>query len=154
MINRARSTLGSHGNDPRRRRCRRGHCLHATNLPAQQRNMAADHTEAIERLKSLQENQEIKIIELSNEIRPQPAENGDKRNSAASEMSADDATPASLQADLIHYKVPSWLLRRFRAWPQLICRVGTILKTALQLRRTSHQREIPHSDNCGSATNQ
>ncbi|KAL0261551.1 hypothetical protein SLS55_002981 [Diplodia seriata] len=66
--------------------------------------MAADHTEAIERLKSLQSTQEIKIIELSDEIRPQPAKNGDKRNSAASEMSADDATPASLQADLIHYK--------------------------------------------------
>lgn len=67
--------------------------------------MAATHNEAIERLKELQKHQEIKIIELSNEIRPNPAQNGDKRNSAASEMSADDATPASLQADLIHYKV-------------------------------------------------
>ncbi|KAF4310206.1 hypothetical protein GTA08_BOTSDO02074 [Botryosphaeria dothidea] len=66
--------------------------------------MAATHNEAIERLKELQKHQEIKIIELSNEIRPNPAQNGDKRNSAASEMSADDATPASLQADLIHYK--------------------------------------------------
>ncbi|EOD44039.1 hypothetical protein GTA08_BOTSDO02074 [Neofusicoccum parvum] len=66
--------------------------------------MAAAHTEAIERLKQLQETADIKIIDLSNEIRPKPAKNGDKRNSAASEMSADDATPASLQADLIHYK--------------------------------------------------
>ncbi|KAB2580404.1 hypothetical protein DBV05_g905 [Lasiodiplodia theobromae] len=66
--------------------------------------MSADHAEAIERLKSLQKSQDIKIIELSNDVRPQPAKNGDKRNSAASEMSADDATPASLQADLVHYK--------------------------------------------------
>ncbi|KAH7057309.1 hypothetical protein B0J12DRAFT_697180 [Macrophomina phaseolina] len=66
--------------------------------------MSTAHTEAIERLRTLQKSQEIKIIELSNEIRPKPAKNGDKRGSAASEMSADDATPASLQADLIHYK--------------------------------------------------
>ncbi|KAF2146354.1 uncharacterized protein K452DRAFT_214346, partial [Aplosporella prunicola CBS 121167] len=58
-------------------------------------------------LNELQKSQDIKIIDLSNEVRPKPAQDGAKRKSTGSEMSAEGeehTTPASLQADLIHYK--------------------------------------------------
>jgi hypothetical protein len=59
-------------------------------------------------LKELQPSQFLKLIELSDSIRPSASQNAEKRSSANSDTSADafeNATPAGLEADLIHYKV-------------------------------------------------
>ncbi|KAK7551586.1 hypothetical protein IWX49DRAFT_562313 [Phyllosticta citricarpa] len=70
--------------------------------------MATAPEAAIERLEELQKNQKISIIELSDDFGPKPSSYGTKRNSTGSEASAEDAeqatSPATLQADLIHYK--------------------------------------------------
>ncbi|KAK8230662.1 hypothetical protein HDK90DRAFT_456117 [Phyllosticta capitalensis] len=70
--------------------------------------MATAPETAIQRLHELQKNQNTSIIELSNDFGPKPSSDATKRNSTGSEASADDAdhatSPATLQADLIHYK--------------------------------------------------
>ncbi|KAF2089943.1 hypothetical protein K490DRAFT_62817 [Saccharata proteae CBS 121410] len=63
--------------------------------------------DAIDRLKVLQKSQTIQLVELGESIRPQKSQDADKRNSAVSDMSAEEAenaTPAALQAELQHYK--------------------------------------------------
>ncbi|OCL06699.1 hypothetical protein AOQ84DRAFT_342949 [Glonium stellatum] len=70
--------------------------------------MASSVTEeATAALLDLQKSPQLKIIELSDSIRPKDAQGAQKRSSGVSDVSADafeNATPASLEADLIHYK--------------------------------------------------
>ena len=70
--------------------------------------MASSAAEATAALLELQQSQQLKLIELSDSIRPKDAQIAQKRSSGVSDVSADafeNATPASLEADLIHYKV-------------------------------------------------
>lgn len=69
--------------------------------------MASSAAEATAALLELQQSQQLKLIELSDSIRPKDAQSAQKRSSGVSDVSADafeNATPASLEADLIHYK--------------------------------------------------
>jgi len=52
---------------------------------------------------------------------------------------SDIPTPASLQADLTHYKVYPILLLR---WSHTNLK-GTLHEIEIQLRRASHEREVP-----------
>ncbi|KAF2805221.1 uncharacterized protein BDZ99DRAFT_511263 [Mytilinidion resinicola] len=66
--------------------------------------MASDTAAA---LKELQSSHPLNLIELSDSIRPSGAQDAEKRSSAISDTSAnafENATPAGLEADLIHYK--------------------------------------------------
>ena len=70
--------------------------------------MASSAADATAALLELQQSQQLKLIELSDSIRPKDAQSAQKRSSGVSDVSADafeNATPASLEADLIHYKV-------------------------------------------------
>ncbi|OCK83777.1 hypothetical protein K432DRAFT_346336 [Lepidopterella palustris CBS 459.81] len=69
--------------------------------------MASSAAEASATLAELQKSHSLKIIELSDSIRPKDAQSAQKRSSGVSDASADsveNATPAGLEADLIHYK--------------------------------------------------
>lgn len=59
-------------------------------------------------LAELQPPKPLSIIKLSDAFYPETPQSAQKRNSGVSDVSAsalDNATPASLEADLTHYKV-------------------------------------------------
>lgn len=59
-------------------------------------------------LAELQQSNPLSIIKLSEAFYPETRDNAQKRNSGISDVSAsalENATPASLEADLTHYKV-------------------------------------------------
>jgi chromosome segregation ATPase len=60
--------------------------------------------QALERLESLQANYEVSIIKLSEPISNSVSQDARQRNSDASNASFEAPTPASLDADLAHYK--------------------------------------------------
>lgn len=66
-------------------------------------------TEVDAALAKLQQSAPLSIIKLRAAFTPSNPENGQKRTSGASDVSAssaiENATPASLEADLTHYKV-------------------------------------------------
>ena len=112
-------------------------------------NMSNSSTEALAALQQLEENGNLKdrlaIIRISEPIStevggsyPSPS----KRTSDVSVSNFDDPTPASLEADLAHYKVrdePECPLSRPA---NTDVRIGTILQTAILLSRASNERKI------------
>lgn len=118
------------------------------------------HTDALEKLKALEQESgnldtNLAIVRISEPIfspDDNSASTPSKRNSDVSTL--DNPTPASLEADLTHYKVrPRSAHSRFTppcandkmAW------IGTFLETPLLLRRAGHEREIPASHRGRSA---
>jgi hypothetical protein len=73
------------------------------NKPQLNANMASH---ALEQLLHLESSQSLSIIHLSNGITgPDDPSNASTRTSDASIADGSDTTPASLAADLVHYKV-------------------------------------------------
>ena len=96
--------------------------------------MANEVPEVLAKLESLQE-QPLSIIRLSEPIfTPQSS----TRTSDASNSTLDNPTPASLEADLSHYKVRIVI---FVGTTGLMS-TGTLLKTTILLSRTGNEREI------------
>ena len=92
-------------------------------------------------LRSLQDSS-LSIIRLSEPISATPTSH---RTSDVSTSAFDNPSPESLEADLSHYKVHTYIifpiLKTYKAKFQL--RAGTLLQTPLLLPRTSDQGEIP-----------
>ncbi len=102
--------------------------------------MASGKDDVLQRIKALQDSHELSIIKLSEPISAIPIKSGEQRQSDISADAVDSASPASLEADLSHYKVgevsicPNTLL--------IQSAIGTLLKTTILLPRTSHEREV------------
>jgi hypothetical protein len=67
--------------------------------------MAQLHKNVLRALETSQENQELSIIKISKPISASISQSTGPRESVASGEGLDDATPATLEADLAHYKV-------------------------------------------------
>lgn len=67
--------------------------------------MANSHEDALQALLDFQQGQELSIIKISNPISASISQGSGPRESNVSGQSLDDATPATLEADLAHYKV-------------------------------------------------
>ena len=68
----------------------------------------ADPTNIDAVLAELRQSESLSIIRLREAIYPEDPQNAQKRNSGVSDVSAsafENTTPASLEADLTHYKV-------------------------------------------------
>lgn len=61
--------------------------------------------DSLEQLQGLQNSPALSIIQLSETVAVNASNNGQKRSSDVSADAYDDVTPASLEADLTHYKV-------------------------------------------------
>jgi hypothetical protein len=67
--------------------------------------MAQSHDEILETLLDAQNSHELSIIKLSEPISGSLKQNGAERTSDVSAEVFENPTPASLEADLAHYKV-------------------------------------------------
>ncbi len=67
--------------------------------------MAYDHAEVLGTLLELQTSQELSIVKLSEPISATHLPGGEKRSSDVSADALEHPSPASLEADLGHYKV-------------------------------------------------
>jgi hypothetical protein len=101
--------------------------------------MANSYGEVLDALLNAQNSHELSIIKLSEPISGALKQHGAERTSDVSEEVFENPTPASLEADLAHYKV-----RQYTAVEVSIVdsSIGALLETSILLPRTSHQREI------------
>ncbi len=67
--------------------------------------MATTISDVTSVLQSIQRDQELAILKLRSAIASEAIDDAGKRSSDVSATSAQNATPASLEADLVHYKV-------------------------------------------------
>ena len=67
--------------------------------------MAAHNDEVLRKIKALQHSHELYIIKLSEPISAIPVKSREQRQSDISADALDNPSPASLEADLSHYKV-------------------------------------------------
>ena len=67
--------------------------------------MASRNDEVLQRVKAVQNSHELSILKLSEPISTISAKTGEQRQSDSSADSVDNPSPASLEADLSHYKV-------------------------------------------------
>lgn len=67
--------------------------------------MASANDDVLQRIKAIQDSHEFSIIKLSEPISAIPIKSGEQRQSDISTDAVDSASPASLEADLSHYKV-------------------------------------------------
>lgn len=70
--------------------------------------MAKSHEEVLEALAEAQNSYEFSIIKLSEPVSGPPQQNPGGRTSDMSADVFDNPSPASLEADLAHYKVRSY----------------------------------------------
>ena len=101
--------------------------------------MASPHGEVLEALLDAQNSHELSIIKLSEPISGALKQHGAERTSDVSAEVFENPTPASLEADLAHYKVSQHTVVEV-----LIAElsIGTLLETSVLIPRTSHEREI------------
>jgi hypothetical protein len=75
----------------------------------QTRAKMAETANAIRQLEKVQRTEKLALVQLHDSIRPDENKEDQKRNSGVSDASTADeienATPTSLQAELMHYKV-------------------------------------------------
>jgi len=104
--------------------------------------------------KSIDELQSLSIIKLSEPLLS-AAENGDHReagrvsDASSTAPQSDTPTPASLQADLTHYKVFYEVRDILNTYRHAI---GTLHKVEVQLCRASDEREVPTCSRWRSTT--
>jgi hypothetical protein len=101
--------------------------------------MANSHGEVLETLLDIQNSHELSIIKLSEPISGALKQHGAERTSDVSAEVFENPTPASLEADLAHYKVSQYTAIEVS---MIDSSIGTLLETSVLLPRTSHQREI------------
>ena len=102
-------------------------------------SIANSHGEVLETLLDIQNSHDLSIIKLSEPISGVLKQNGEERTSDVSAEVFENPTPASLEADLAHYKVSQYTAVEFAI---IDSSIGTLLETSVLLPRTSHQREI------------
>lgn len=101
--------------------------------------MANSHGEVLEALLDAQKSHELSIIKHSEPISGALKQHGAERTSDLSAEVFENPTPASLEADLAHYKVNQNTAVEVSI---IDSSIGTLLETSVLLPRTSHQREI------------
>lgn len=103
-------------------------------------------------LQQLQQEHELKIISITEPLKPKELPQSSKKRNSAASVDSDqhvDTHPAALEADLLHYKVrvKCGCSRRSVECVYnsagLTTITGAVQQTTLQLRRTSHQRKVP-----------
>lgn len=67
--------------------------------------MASRNDEVLQEIKALQHSHELSIIKISEPISAIPLKSGEQRQSDISADAGYNPSPASLEADLSHYKV-------------------------------------------------
>jgi len=67
--------------------------------------MASGNDGVLQKIKAIQDAHELSIIKLSEPISAIPIKSGEERQSDISADAVDNPSPASLEADLSHYKV-------------------------------------------------
>jgi len=99
-------------------------------------------------LEKLQKPHKLKILAIAETLSPKDLpQSAQKRTSAVSEDSEQNGEthPAALEADLAHYKVRHTSLSQPSS--PVLTNVGIVQQTPIQLRRASHEREIPTKHN-------
>lgn len=107
-----------------------------------------------EKIASIEEhrrNNELSILRLSEPLITDYTQHPDssKRASDASAAAYDTPSPASLETDLVHYKVIEHL--RVLGMTLTGC-PGAVLQTPVLLSGTSHERKVPTRHRRGSTT--
>lgn len=101
--------------------------------------MAQSQREVLDALLDTQVSHELSIIKLSEPISGPLKQNGADRASDVSAEVFENPTPASLEADLAHYKVCYFLFAEILIVDPSL---GTLFETPILLPRASHQGEV------------
>lgn len=101
--------------------------------------MARAHEDVLEAILESQNSYEFTILKISEPIAGPLKENPGERTSDVSADVFENPTPASLEADLAHYKVYTPLHEELLP---LNASIGTIFKASIFIPRTSNERKV------------